>query len=110
MSNVFYEWDVEEIDSDGDIIDHHHVESYEVADTLKRLYEATEPYTYKVVLVKDSRASGRSWAYIEDGKLPENFEDSYGGNCGKVPERFHKEIEEYKKSLELQAPGLKLHM
>ena len=34
----------------------------------------------------------RQWAYIEDGKLPEEFD---GGE--KVPKRFHEEVERYTK-------------
>jgi hypothetical protein len=34
----------------------------------------------------------RSWAYLEDVKLPERFVDGCGRETVKVPARFHKEV------------------
>lgn len=89
---VFYEWDVESVDTEtGDVTDHNHFDSYaeavEFADG-----EPDDGEEYKVVLVRDDD-NGRSWAYVEDGKLPGHFEDAYCRNVAKVPQKFVREVE-----------------
>ena len=91
-TRVFYEWDLESFDPEtDDIIDHAHFD--------KCPGLPTEPGV-RLVLVRDE-ADGvvgdwdntadlvrRCWAYVEDGKLPEVFDDGFT----KVPQRFHKEL------------------
>lgn len=85
----FYEWDIETLDKNGDIIDHNH------SDNCPGI--PTEP-GFSLVLVKDTavceRDTGkpidlynRTWAYVENGKLPKEFE-----NGDTVPKRFHEEL------------------
>lgn len=85
---TIYEWDLETVDGHGDIEDHSH------SDLLAPLWKWREGKN--LVLVKDVFYDGsleeRSWAYVKDGKLPENFSDAYGRNFGKVPARFHIEL------------------
>ena len=94
--SVSYEWDVELVetyeDGDNDVHDHMHQASY--ADCLKQAAQPLEDrHQWEIVLVCDDD-NGRSWAYVKEGKLPEYFEDAYGGEPRKVPQRFHKEVQE----------------
>lgn len=92
---VIYEWDVETVqtyeDGNNDVIDHYHTETY--ADAVR--WAAAAPLelgvTYEVVLVRDDD-DRRSWAYVEDGKLPEWCRDAYECRWGKVPKRYHAEV------------------
>ena len=81
MQTIYYEWDKERIDEHGDIIDH------SFADSLKDL----KNHEGILVLVRDAPRS-RSWAYVEDEKLPEYFLDAFGNQTAKVPQRFHREL------------------
>lgn len=92
MSTATYEWDIETFDpATGDILDH------DFADTLGDLMtplRAFEP-NQRLVLVRNDD-SGRQWAYIKDGKLPEFFSvPEADGNeyetATPVPRRFHRE-------------------
>jgi len=87
-----YEWDLEQMDEHGDIIDH----SFQDKCPTEPL---PEDNSVALVLVK-SEAEGypddeasyhmdhRTWAYVTvDGRLPETFDDG-----SKVPVRFHKEF------------------
>lgn len=99
---VTYEWDVEtvvvveteELEA-GEVLDHNHAMSYSQC-----LVGDSEPplgCEYHIVLVRDVWPSGprsRSWAYLENGKLPESFTDSFGRKVAMVPKRFHKEVDE----------------
>ena len=86
---VEYEWDVETVDEYGDI-EHEHCASY--ADCLRLMDEpAPEGCRYDVVLVRDDDYE-RSWAYMENNKLPEYFKDVYGRRVVKVPKRFVAEV------------------
>lgn len=96
--HVFYEWDVEtvatvetEMHGVGGVIDHDHYDTYAEAIRLANSRPA-DGEEYKVVLVRDD-ANGRSWAYVEGGRLPEQFEDTYGRNVATVPQRFAREVE-----------------
>jgi hypothetical protein len=82
---INYEWDIETTDGDGDIIDHNH------RDRLNQYYKE-ELEDGDLVLVRTD-LEGRSWAYVENGKLPEYFLDSFGVTIAKVPKRFHQELE-----------------
>lgn len=88
---VYYEWDVEEVDVNEDIQHHNHTASYVEA---KRIAETPDEIgmTSRIVLVRDDD-KGRAWAYMEDGKLPEHFEDAHGVEIAKVPKRFNAEVE-----------------
>ena len=91
--NAFYEWDVEVCTDDEfeDIEDHLFQRDY--AGCLKELQQgATYDGTKKrIVLVRDDE-KGRSWAYLEDGKLPEHFLDAYSNETAKVPKQFRDEV------------------
>jgi len=100
MKRLRYEWDIEEIDEHGDINDHHH------RDKLSEFFElgfaddfaaALKGEGYQLVLVRDTLDSDgavdlRSWAYVEDGKLPVFSGDGFGRCAAKVPQRFHREL------------------
>ncbi len=86
---VRYEWDVETVDMNGDVQDHDHKASY--AECLTVAPPAAGE-THSRVLVRDDD-NGRSWAYIEDDKLPEHFLDAYDRIVAKVPVTFYREVE-----------------
>lgn len=88
---VFYEWDVEEVDECGDVVEHNHFKTYSEAFKCfnKLVSDAEYGMSYEIVLVRNSDKE-RSWAYIEDGILPTHFEDAYGIQTAKVPSRFFK--------------------
>ena len=87
-----YEWDCETVCKEyGDILDHSHSdECLGLPD-----YE-TEKEFDRLVLVKNVYRNWdlaeRTWAYVEDGKLPEYFSNSSYQEESKVPQRFHKEL------------------
>lgn len=95
---VTYEWDCETVangDSpdfeDGEVIDHAHGASLA---EVKKWAESNPPeagFRHEFVLVRDDD-EGRSWAYIEAGKLPEYFTDADGADGAKLPQRFIKEV------------------
>lgn len=93
-----YEWDVETWDEHDDIQDHAHSDKLEAGmlDTCTYIDENNDAITPHLVLVRDvwelfSEEDGdlkyRDWAYVKDGKLPEEFMDGI-----KVPKRFHEEL------------------
>lgn len=88
MPKTFYEWNYERVDADGDIIDHTY------ADKLKDLNMDEDGFLVLVRSVyENERLVDRTWAYVISGmELPAHFEDSYGKQCEKVPQRFRKEI------------------
>ena len=93
---IQYEWDIEEVDANGDVVDHSH------SDTLFGFgrYLSDIDATHRLVLVRNEYPNSggmfRSWCYAEakDGYwvLPEAFLDAYQRFEAKVPVRFHKEI------------------
>lgn len=100
---VSYEWDFEEVDEHGDVVDH------DFRDNLKNLDRAQiNPGRYAIeginlVLVRSTGSQGegvleREWAYVNllGGKLvlPERCEDGRGS---KVPKRFHAELERWQR-------------
>ena len=93
---VFYEWDVELVDSESlDILDHYVQDSYQAC--LEQMEEAPDDGCHWTVVLVRNADKGRSWAYIVDGKLPDVFKDSMGDEPAKVPDRFHKEVEKNNK-------------
>lgn len=93
-----YEWDYEtqRIDEEGEIefVDHDHSDHFL---GFPDSYIDDDGIYVVLVLVKDVYRNwcleNRSWAYVEDRKLPEFFSDAFGMLGDKVPQRFHKEIE-----------------
>lgn len=80
---IRYEWAIETFDEYGDVteVDHHDK------------FPGLPPAGQDVVLVRDRIADDenleeRTWAYIENGKLPERFDNGRT----KVPKRFHAEV------------------
>lgn len=88
-STVAYEWDLETVDKHGDIQDHWH------ADKVSDLMNEPEPDDgehYDLVLIREigneeDGVISRSWAYVEAGQLPEEFDSGH-----KVPSRFQREL------------------
>lgn len=84
---VQYEWDRETVDSHGDIVDHNHSEKLaHIIEDKGALVLVRDEYT------EENGVEHREWAYVEGGKLPENFEDAFGKKGSRVPQRYHKEL------------------
>mgnify|MGYP001618257199 CR=1 FL=1 len=92
---VHYEWDVELVrtyaDGDNDVVDHNFFSTYLGCKWYVNKKKLDPSYSLEIVLVCDDD-NGRSWAYMEDGKLPEYFQDAYQNDVCKVPVRFHNEV------------------
>ncbi len=94
---VTYEWDCETVTAvesadfeEGEVIEHYHAPKFK--EVLKESKTAPpEGCKFALVLVRDDDI-GRSWAYLDNGVLPESFEDAYGRFAAKVPRRFHEEV------------------
>jgi hypothetical protein len=85
---VFYEWDVEEFTDDEyeDIVQHFFCDKF--SDALAIIQAAENGHKRRIVLVRDDDTE-RSWAYLmDDGTMPEFFENANGAECGRVPKRF----------------------
>jgi hypothetical protein len=97
MANkIDYEWTLEEINEDGDIIDS------DFNDKLSNFNKANlDGKDLGLVRNEWSDENGleyRYWAYVKNGKLPETFEDGAGHKISiKVPKKFHKELKQYLK-------------
>lgn len=88
--SVKYEWDVETVDDHGDVLDHDHDAS--LSALLHRHHDignGEQLALVRDVWRDDGELIDRSWAYAENGKLPDTFS---GGETAKVPKRFHDEI------------------
>lgn len=72
-------------------MEHWHQTSY--ADCLAFIAKnpPEENVRYEIVLVRDDD-DRRSWAYMEDGKLPEYALDAYETEWGKIPKKYHAEV------------------
>ena len=84
---TYYEWDVEEVDSDGDVSDHDFDEKLSV---LLKAHPIGENESLVLVYNLGSELDGiqdRAWAYVKEGELPEEFDNGY-----RVPMRFHHEL------------------
>ena len=85
---ITYEWVAEELDERGDIIDPM------FGNSLKEVMGYIEPavnVNFALVREEGNNEDGlqvREYAYIKQGKLPEEFDDGY-----KVPKRFFKELD-----------------
>lgn len=84
-NEIKYEWDIEEIDEHGDIIDHNHADRLGDLD-LTELKDANK----RLVLIRDEGNQNdglqeRYWAYPINGVLPEYFSDAMGEVQIKVP-------------------------
>lgn len=87
---VHYEWDVEEVDEHGDIIQHWFQDSY--IDCLK-FVENNPDKNLDIVLVKTTDEE-RGWFYLSEyDTLPRVFSDAYNKNLGNVPKKYILEIE-----------------
>jgi len=104
-----YEWCIETVSKDGDIVDHNHrdkLENYHVSELL----EDEEGYTKRLVLVRDVFSYGdlvcRSWAYLTgpDRVLPTHFNDT-SCDVAPVPKRFPLELTRWRANL--RAKGAK---
>ena len=106
---TFYEWTFEIVqvyeDGENDIIDSDFYDTYadaqRVADRVAEegFSEALPDAQYRLDVGVARRVYDRSgdlvetsWAYIEDGVLPERFEDALGRPGARVPVRFHAEL------------------
>tara|TARA_R110000764_G_scaffold66556_1_gene138642 strand:- start:43 stop:426 length:384 start_codon:yes stop_codon:yes gene_type:complete len=76
------------------------IDDHDHSDCLTRLADPTldeRGAWQRLVLVRDVfrnfSLEDRTWAYVEDNKLPENFKDSSGREETKVPKRFHAELQ-----------------
>lgn len=103
MSNrTQYEWDIElylvQDGEDGDVLDHSHAVSLtefspqQISDAILRV--EVDGRAPRLVLVRDyggdlEGLKSRQWAYVEEKKLPETFD-----NEAAIPARFRKELEQ----------------
>lgn len=86
------EWDVEEVDQDGDVIDHHYFDTYNEC----RMYTQHIPQAgnkYEVALVLTYSDGDRAWAYVQDNHLAGYFCDAYGRNVRRVAKKYIHEVE-----------------
>lgn len=95
--HINYEWVLETremIDDtdEFDIVEVEHRDTYsEILALASKFYEPG--CFFAIGLVRDNDNNGsRSWAYIEDGELPEMFTDAEGVEVAKVPAKYHKEV------------------
>ena len=87
---VTYEWDIETVSNDGEVLDHHHAD---------RLKDLPTPSTKNevLVLIRDTETE-RLWAYVDESRmLPRYFsrpeaDGQYHETSVAVPKRFHREI------------------
>lgn len=99
QNKVNYEWDVEEVEPDGDTFEHHHRGEGELHLLLKEYGRnvLTGTGSTRLVLVRDEGNDiggivDRSWAYVKDGKLPIYTSDPVEGDRFKIPQRLHAEF------------------
>lgn len=96
---VRYEWDIEEVDDLGEIVDHNFRSKLtDFGDDLR----AVDGARFRLVLVRDSinqfgDLKSRAWAYASGyfgsfNFTPEFFVDSTGSGINKVPRRFLDEL------------------
>ena len=85
--SVVYEWVVEEVDSDGDIVETAAWDT--LSDCRKQMAKVNEPGCHwELCLVRnqgnnDQGLQDRQWAYVVDGELPDEFD---GGAI--VPKKY----------------------
>lgn len=95
---VIYEWSVEltttvetEDKEAGEVLDSTFWDSYHEAKAFRDETPTDDGQEWLIVLVRDDD-NGRSWAYMEDGVLPEMTTGAYSEPVAKVPQKFHKEV------------------
>lgn len=90
---TYYEWAIENIDTHDDIQDVWHAETYAEAirmagwDLDEGIVKRDVCLVYNLGNTIDESVIERSWAYVEDGRLPETFE-----NGRSVPKRYLAEV------------------
>lgn len=88
---IIYEWLVEQVNKDGDIVDTYHFSTPE--EMIKELSNKLDDglhYEYGIVRDKIDKFTSlekREWAYIEDGVLPDEFDDGTGYGA-KMPQKL----------------------
>ena len=93
---VQYEWTVEVIDADGDIV------QSEFSNTLLGLPAFVERHDIGLVrdeIESDGNLGDREWAYIVNGKMSKFFQDCYGKATRPVPQKYLKEFEKFTESV-----------
>lgn len=88
-----YEWEITEHDEYGDIVENHFADKlseYDQQDLKRALDESDD--SMQLGLMRDNiRDDGddldRSWAYVESGELPEEFDAGWS-----IPKRFRNEL------------------
>jgi hypothetical protein len=94
---IRYEWVIETLDGE-DIQDVDHRDSFPEAQKAAGALISSGK-DVRVGLVRDRfndfdyDLEDRQWAYLEAGKLPEEFMDASGNDGSKVPGRFHCQVE-----------------
>ena len=92
---VEYEWDVEETDVHGDIIEHWFHETYRECMEWVKKSTPSAGATYEVVLVR-STDEERAWCYVDgNGEIPDTFHDANGSLVCEVPKRFKEQVRKY---------------
>jgi len=102
-NQIIYEWDWELFDTESDdILDHVHFDK--MSDYPSNPYSHEDGKSARLVLVRDEGNEDdgvvdRMWAYVENGKLPEEFAYAGAGemrpNGVRVPKKFHKQLERW---------------
>jgi len=93
-----YEWVIETVDEYEDIREVNHADTLTMALLDATLEAEATGMRVDVGLVRDAldnidgSLKDRQWAYLEDGKLPEQFD---GG--ASIPQRFKREVEKARK-------------
>tara|TARA_R110000824_G_scaffold131802_1_gene294059 strand:- start:331 stop:675 length:345 start_codon:yes stop_codon:yes gene_type:complete len=99
---IFYEWDEEEIDENGNIYNHNHFEPGTMYQRYVRAHNAADLANNEELVLVYNTMTDRAWAYVDldTGKLPEKFD-----NGRKVPNRFHLELARWVKLKNLPLDG-----
>lgn len=90
VTRLVYEWDYESTDEHGDILDHMFFDDCPGLpddDNIELVLVRNELKGYPDDFENSCDLDHRAWAYVKDGKLPEEFDDGY-----RIPQRFHKEL------------------
>jgi hypothetical protein len=105
-----YEWDIESFDGEGDITDHDHrgrLSEYKVDDLAAAIKGDAGT---RLVLVRDAVDRDRGWAYVVNGKLPEDFLNANDEIVAPVPSRFHLALKVALLELHTKAlPAMNIH-
>ena len=88
---VDYEWCCEVVDCHGDIVENYFADSLEEA--WNWINDDDYVNEYQICLVRTAGDGRRSWAYLQNLRLPAYFYDSRGHDTTRVPQRFHRETE-----------------